>query len=113
MTEERLLKNLKAMTGRTVIIITHRPAALKICDNWIDATADRLNLDNKTQYLIRRVFPTMKWWNNYYPTTVKCPLLVVPFFFYRLGRMLTVRRKANIKELKYIIRTKKKEFGKK
>lgn len=31
-TETRLLKNLRSMTDRTVIIITHRPAALKICD---------------------------------------------------------------------------------
>lgn len=31
-TEERVLKNIKSMTDRTVIIISHRPAALKICD---------------------------------------------------------------------------------
>ena len=32
MTERRLLENLRAMTDMTVIIVTHRPAALKICD---------------------------------------------------------------------------------
>lgn len=32
MTERRLLENLRAMTDMTVVIITHRPAALKICD---------------------------------------------------------------------------------
>ena len=31
-TEAQLLRNLRAMTERTVIIITHRPAALQICD---------------------------------------------------------------------------------
>lgn len=31
-TEEQLLINLRSMTDRTVLIITHRPAALKICD---------------------------------------------------------------------------------
>ncbi len=34
-TEKRLLENLKAMTDRTVIIVTHRPAALDICDKKI------------------------------------------------------------------------------
>lgn len=31
-TESQLLKNLRLMTDRTVIIVTHRPAALEICD---------------------------------------------------------------------------------
>lgn len=31
-TETRLLRNLRSMTDRTVIIITHRPEALAICD---------------------------------------------------------------------------------
>ena len=34
-TEEQLLKNLRAMTDRTVLIITHREAALAICDKQI------------------------------------------------------------------------------
>ena len=34
-TEARLLKNLKEMTDRTVIIVTHRPAALEITDRVI------------------------------------------------------------------------------
>lgn len=32
MTEKQLLNNLKSMTDKTVIIVTHRPAALEICD---------------------------------------------------------------------------------
>lgn len=32
LTEQRLLKNLRAMTDRTVVIVTHRKAALFICD---------------------------------------------------------------------------------
>ncbi|MDE6664726.1 MAG: ABC transporter ATP-binding protein/permease [Ruminococcus sp.] len=35
-TEQRLLNNLRKMTDKTVIIITHRKAALKICDKIID-----------------------------------------------------------------------------
>ena len=31
-TEATLLKNLRALTDRTVVIVTHRPAALSICD---------------------------------------------------------------------------------
>lgn len=31
-TEARLLRNLRDMTDRTVVVVTHRPAALEICD---------------------------------------------------------------------------------
>ena len=31
-TEATLLKNLRALTDRTVVIVTYRPAALSICD---------------------------------------------------------------------------------
>ena len=34
-TEEQLLKNLRAMTDRTVLIITHREAALDFCDKQL------------------------------------------------------------------------------
>ncbi|MBO5488324.1 MAG: ATP-binding cassette domain-containing protein, partial [Eubacterium sp.] len=34
-TEERVLKNLKSMTDKTVLIVTHRPRALEICDRVI------------------------------------------------------------------------------
>ena len=34
-TEKRLLANLQAMTNKTVLIITHRPAALEICDQIV------------------------------------------------------------------------------
>ena len=42
-TEAQLLHNLRAMTERTVIIITHRPAALQICDR-IWRVDDKLQL---------------------------------------------------------------------
>ena len=35
-TEKRLLKNLREMTDKTVVIVTHRPAALEICDRVLD-----------------------------------------------------------------------------
>ena len=35
-TEKQVLSNLRVMTDRTVLIVTHRPAALEICDRVID-----------------------------------------------------------------------------
>jgi ATP-binding cassette subfamily B protein len=35
-TEQQLLYNLRAMTDKTVLIVTHRPASLKICDRKVD-----------------------------------------------------------------------------
>lgn len=35
-TERRLLDNLRTMTDKTVVIVTHRPAVLRICDKQID-----------------------------------------------------------------------------
>ena len=37
-TEKRLLQNLRRMTDKTVVIVTHQPAALEICDRVIDFT---------------------------------------------------------------------------
>ena len=34
-TEREVLENIKSMTDKTVIIVTHRPAALSICDREI------------------------------------------------------------------------------
>ena len=39
-TEKQLLQNLKAMTDKTVVIVTHRPAALSICDRIFEFTAE-------------------------------------------------------------------------
>lgn len=35
-TEAKLLDNLRAMTDKTVIIVTHRPAVLSIVDSAVD-----------------------------------------------------------------------------
>ena len=35
-TEKEVLSNLKSMTDKTILIVTHRPAALEICDKRID-----------------------------------------------------------------------------
>ncbi len=35
-TERELLQNLRSMTDKTVVIVTHRPAALNICDRVVD-----------------------------------------------------------------------------
>ncbi len=37
-TEKKLLENLRSMTNKTVLIVTHRPAALEICDRVITMT---------------------------------------------------------------------------
>ena len=42
-TEERLLQNLRNLTDKTVIIITHRPAALKICDRVLRFTPEGIH----------------------------------------------------------------------
>ena len=39
-TERKVLENLKKMTDKTVVIVTHRPAALEICDRIIQFTAN-------------------------------------------------------------------------
>ena len=39
-TERKVLENLKNMTDKTVVIVTHRPAALEICDRIIQFTAN-------------------------------------------------------------------------
>ena len=41
-TERRLLHNLRSMTEKTVIIVTHRPAALEICDRVLRFTENGL-----------------------------------------------------------------------
>lgn len=37
-TEKRLLENLRSITDKTVVIVTHRPAALTICDRVLEFT---------------------------------------------------------------------------
>ena len=37
-TEKQLLENLRCMTNKTVVIVTHRPAALEICDRILQFT---------------------------------------------------------------------------
>lgn len=37
-TETQLLRNLRGMTGRTVVAVTHRPAALSLCDRVLEFT---------------------------------------------------------------------------
>ncbi len=39
-TERQLLENLRTMTDKTVIIVTHRPAVLSICDRVLEFTQD-------------------------------------------------------------------------
>ena len=42
MTEQKLLANLREMTDKTVLIITHRPAVLRICDREIVMAGKRI-----------------------------------------------------------------------
>ena len=45
-TERQLLENLRGMTDRTVIIVTHRPAALAICDRLVKFSEDQLSTES-------------------------------------------------------------------
>ncbi len=40
LTEKHVLENLRRMTDKTVVIVTHRPAALEICDRILEFTED-------------------------------------------------------------------------
>ncbi len=46
-TEKKLLENLQKMTDKTVIIVTHRPAALTICDRVLKFTENGVEEDGK------------------------------------------------------------------
>lgn len=43
--EQRLLSNLRSMTDRTVLIVTHRPAVLKICDRQAVVTEKGIRMN--------------------------------------------------------------------
>lgn len=43
-TEKKLLDNLRSLTDKTVIIVTHRPAALSVCDRVIEFSSDSLQV---------------------------------------------------------------------
>jgi ATP-binding cassette subfamily B protein len=45
LTESRMLQNLRSMTDKTVIIVTHRPAALNICDRIFRFSADGVEIE--------------------------------------------------------------------
>ena len=45
-TEKLLLENMKNMTDKTVVIVTHRPAALSICDRILEFTENGVNDKN-------------------------------------------------------------------
>ncbi len=46
-TERALLENFKAMTDRTILIVTHRPAALSICDREVYIDGNRVGLKSR------------------------------------------------------------------
>lgn len=45
-TEKKLLENLRSMTDKTVLIVTHRPAALNICDKVLNFTENGIEWRN-------------------------------------------------------------------
>lgn len=44
-TEKKLLENLKQMTDKTVLIVTHRPAALEVCNKVITMTENGIKIE--------------------------------------------------------------------
>ena len=45
-TEKALLENFKAMADRTILIVTHRPAALSICDREVHIDGNRVGVSD-------------------------------------------------------------------
>ena len=50
-TEKRLLENLKTMTDKTVLIVTHRPADLEICGKVIAVSDSGIEVKNEENRL--------------------------------------------------------------
>ena len=48
-TERQLLQNLRSMTDKTVLIVTHRPAVLAICDRQVEMVDGVVKRDRKTE----------------------------------------------------------------
>lgn len=48
-TEKKLLENLRQMTDKTVLIVTHRPAALEICDKIVTMTECGIKVEVKNE----------------------------------------------------------------
>ncbi|MCM1530218.1 MAG: ABC transporter ATP-binding protein/permease [Alistipes sp.] len=48
-TEKKLLENLRCMTDKTVLIVTHRPAALDICDKIMKMTENGIETEVKNE----------------------------------------------------------------
>ncbi|MGN0692342.1 MAG: ABC transporter ATP-binding protein, partial [Oscillospiraceae bacterium] len=46
-TERKVLQNLQNMTDKTVLIVTHRPAALEICDKIVNFSENRIETEEK------------------------------------------------------------------
>ena len=44
-TEKRLLENLRSLTDKTIVIVTHRKAAMSICDSVINFTVENMSAD--------------------------------------------------------------------
>ena len=49
-TERKVLENLKNMTDKTVVIVTHRPAALDICDRILQFTENGVIDNGKSEF---------------------------------------------------------------
>lgn len=81
--------------------------------NLINRTSDILNVNSKSEYLFRRLFPNKKWWSVNYPKTEKYPFLIPIYFFYRFYRLLTIRRKGVITELGVFKKMSREEFAQK
>lgn len=46
-TESRVLENLRTMTDKTVLIVTHRPAALEVCDRQVIMTPEGVKIKER------------------------------------------------------------------
>ena len=63
--------------------------------------------DGKLKYVLRRLFPPMKELRITYPFFYRHKILLPALFFYRIARMMTVKSRYVLGELKTLIRFKK------
>lgn len=78
--------------------------------NTVKSNIRKINAKKKWIYLLRRLFPSINFYQTYFPTAARYPFLIPFAWGYRIIRGVTVRHKKFTKELDTIIKIDKKEF---
>ena len=75
--------------------------------NLYNKVTNKVDDGGKLSYLFKRLFPSMNGIKKSYPFFYKHKILLPFLFIYRLGLMITTRRKLVINELKTLLKVKK------